>query len=318
MRVLVTGVTGQDGWYLAELLQGRGDEVFGLVTSSDPAPLPPGVRAVPGDMRDARSLRSALLSVEPDRVFNLASISSVAQSWEDPETVADVNGVGVVRLLTAIAELQARTGRSVRFVQASSAEIFGDAPPPQHEGTPIAPRTPYGAAKAYAHHVVSAYRGAGAWAASAILYNHESPRRPDTFVTRKITRTVAAIAAGRAERLTLGNLDARRDWGYARDYADALVRMADQDRPRDFVVATGVSHSIADFVREAFARVGIADWEAYVAVDPALQRAGDANEQRGDASLARSVLGWAPTVDFAGLVALMVDADLAGLTVRPR
>jgi GDPmannose 4,6-dehydratase len=246
---------------------------------------------------------------EPDEVYNLAAISSVARSWEDPETVADVNGVGAVRLLLAARAFGERAGRVVRFVQASSAEIFGDAPAPQDEHTPIAPRTPYGAAKAYAHHAVAAYRAAGTWAASAILYNHESPRRPPTFVTRKITRTVAAIADGRTQRLALGSLAVRRDWGFAGDYADALIRIARHVEPRDFVIATGVSNSIADFVRLAFAHVGIRDWERYVDLDPALQRTGDAGEQRGDASLARAELGWAPTLDLGELIARMVDAD---------
>jgi len=313
MRALVTGVTGQDGWYLSEQLRAGGATVFGLVASTDAAPLPPHVVPVRGDMRDADSLRAAIGAAEPDEVYNLASISSVAQSWLDPETVADVNGVGAVRLLLAVREFAERRGREVRLVQAGSAEIFGDAPAPQDERTPVAPRTPYGAAKAYAHHVVAAYRAAGTWAASAILYNHESPRRPETFVTRKITRTVAAIAAGRPERLALGNLDVRRDWGFAGDYADALIRIARHREPRDFVIATGVSHSIADFVRLAFAHVGIEDWAAHVDVDAALQRAGDAGEQRGDATLARTLLGWAPTLDLAGLVAVMVDADRAAL-----
>jgi GDPmannose 4,6-dehydratase len=309
VRALVTGVTGQDGWYLSEQLRAGGAEVFGLVSSTDAAGLPPCVTPLAGDLRDATSLARAVRAAEPDEVYNLAAISSVARSWEDPATVADVNGVGVARLLIALRD----SGRPVRFVQASSAEIFGDAPAPQDERTPIAPVTPYGAAKAYAQHVVSAFRHSGVWAASAILYNHESPRRPETFVTRKITRAVAAIAAGRPERLTLGNVDARRDWGYAGDYADALVRIARHREPADFVIATGVSSTIADFVRLAFAHVGIADWDRHVDIDPALQRAGDAGEQRGDAGRARAELGWAPTVGLPGLVALMVDADRAAL-----
>lgn len=314
MRALITGVTGQDGWYLSEALLAEGVTVFGLVAPGDASGRPPGVVPLPGDMRDAASLRSAVDAAEPDEVYNLAAISSVAQSWHEPEAVADVNGVGVVRLLEAVRAFEdERPGARVRVVQAGSAEIFGDAPAPQDESTPLAPGTPYGAAKAYAHHVVRAYRGAGAWAANAILYNHESPRRPEAFVTRKITAAAAAIAAGREERLVLGNLDVRRDWGFAGDYADALRRIARHPVPADFVVATGVSHSIADFVRTAFAEVGIHDWERYVVLDPALQRAGDADEQRGDATLARTVLGWAPTVDFAGLVRMMVDADRAAL-----
>jgi len=315
MRALITGVTGQDGWYLSEALLAEGVTVFGLVAPGDASGRPPGVVPLLGDMRDAASLRSAVDAAEPDEVYNLAAISSVAQSWHEPEAVADVNGVGVVRLLEAVRAFEdgRPAGGRVRVVQAGSAEIFGNAPAPQDESTFIALGTPYGAAKAYAHHVVRAYRGAGAWAANAILYNHESPRRPEAFVTRKITAAAAAIAAGRGARLVLGNLDARRDWGFAGDYTDALRRIARQADPRDFVIATGVSHSIADFVRTAFAEVGIDDWERHVVVDPALQRAGDADEQRGDATLARTVLGWTPTVGFAGLVRLMVDADRAAL-----
>jgi GDPmannose 4,6-dehydratase len=316
MRALITGATGQDGWYLSEALLAEGVAVFGLVAPGDATGLRPGVVPLPGDLRDAASLHAAVAAAEPDEVYNLAAISSVAQSWHDPVAVADVNGVGVVRLLEAVRSYEdaARPqGSRVRVVQAGSAEIFGNAPAPQDERTPVAPSTPYGAAKAYAHHVVAAYRGAGAWAASAILFNHESPRRPEAFVTRKITATVAAIAAGREERLVLGNLDVRRDWGFAGDYADALRRIARHPEPRDFVIATGESHSIADFARAAFAEAGLADWERYVTVDAGLQRAGDADEQRGDASLARRLLGWAPTVGFAGLVRMMVDADRAAL-----
>jgi GDPmannose 4,6-dehydratase len=263
-----------------------------------------------GDLRDAESVRAAVERSAPAEVYNLAAVSSVAVSWSDPELVADVNGVGVLRLLNALRESDAATGRRTRFVHASSAEIFGAAPAPQDERTPLAPLTPYGAAKAFAHHAVGVYKAAGMWAANVILFNHESPRRPPEFVTRKITRTVAAIAGGEEQRLSLGNLDARRDWGYARDYVTAMTMVACREEPEDFVIATGTSHSIADFAAAAFARVGLADWRAWVDVDPALVRASDPPEQRGDASRARRVLGWEPTVDFAGLVGLMVDADL--------
>jgi len=308
-RALITGITGQDGWYLSELLQAGGYEVFGLVTADDPAPDPPGATRLVGDMRDTASLSAALSSCSPDVVFNLASISSVADSWVNPELAADINGLGTLRLLAALHS----SGRPVRFVQASSAEIFGDAPAPQDESTPIHPVSPYGAAKALAHHAVSAYRSAGVWAAAAILYNHESPRRPEKFVTRKITAAVARIAEGSDETLMLGNLDARRDWGYARDYMQALVLMAGLEEPADFVIATGVSHTVRDFVAAAFEHVGIADWESRVGSDPSFTRATDASEQRGDASKARRELGWAPTVEFAELVGLMVDADRAAL-----
>ena len=309
-RALITGVTGQDGWYLSELLHTSGFELFGLVLPGDPNPLPPDVSGIPGDARDTSSLEAALLGCAPDVVYNLASISSVAESWVHPETAADINGLGTLRLLAAIRD----SGRPVRFVQASSAEIFGEAPAPQDEQTPIHPVTPYGAAKAFAHHCVAAYRAAGVWAASAILYNHESPRRPEQFVTRKITKAVARIAEGSDEQLVLGNISARRDWGYARDYMEGLQLIASVDEPSDFVIATGISHSVEDFVATAFAHVGIEDWSSRVSVDASLERATDASEQRGNAARAHRELGWTPSVDFAGLVGLMVDADRAALS----
>ena len=308
-RALITGIAGQDGWYLSELLRDAGTEVFGLVLPEDEAALPPGVTGIVGDVRDASSLRSALEESDPDAVYNLASVSAVAESWTKPELVAEVNGLGVVRMLAAIRDSQ----RPIRFLQASSAEIFGDAPAPQDERTPIRPGSPYGAAKAFAHHSVAAYRAAGMWAASAILYNHESPRRPHQFVTRKITKSVAAIAEGSSEPLVLGNLDARRDWGFARDYMQALVRIASAPRAEDYVVATGVSHTVREFVTMAFAHVGITDWSDWVRSDTAFLRASDSHEQRGDATKLRDELGWRPTVELGELVAMMVDADRAEL-----
>ena len=307
MRALITGITGQDGWYLGELLVAQGHDVFGLVTSDDPVAVPPGVTRLTGDLRQRDSLIAAIADARPDEVYNLASVSSVALSWQEPELVADVNGLGAVRLLAAL------RGSDARFVQASSAEIFGTAAPPQDETTPVAPTTPYGASKAFAHHAVGAFRQAGLHASSAILFNHESPRRPDTFVTRKITKAVAAIATGSREPLRLGSLDVRRDWGYARDYAEALTRVARHDEPTDFVIATGTSHTIADFVAAAFACVGIDDWRAHVVVDDELSRHGDSHEQRGDATKARTVLDWAPTVGFADVVRLMMDNDIQEL-----
>jgi GDPmannose 4,6-dehydratase len=305
-RALITGITGQDGWYLSELLRESGHEVYGLVVPGDPQALPDGAVGIEGDSRDTGSLVAALETAQPDVIYNLASISSVADSWAHPELAADINGVGTLRLLAAIHD----KGSPIRFVQASSAEVFGDAPAPQDEQTPIRPVSPYGAAKAFAQHAVSAYRAAGVWAAAAILYNHESPRRPDKFVTRKITATVARIADGSDENLVLGNLDARRDWGYARDYMQAMTLMAGQAEPCDYVIATGVSHTVRDFVAAAFTHVGISDWESRVTSDPAFTRATDAGEQRGDATKIRRELGWAPSIDFASLVGLMVDTDL--------
>lgn len=304
MRALITGVTGQDGWYLSELLVAQGDEVFGVVTADDPAAVPPGVTPLHGDLRQRDSLAAAVGKARPDEVYNLASVSSVAISWQEPELVADVNGLGTVRLLAVLRD------SDVRFVQASSAEIFGTAAPPQDESTPVAPTTPYGASKAFAHHAVAAYRETGLHASSVILFNHESPRRPDTFVTRKITKAVAAIAAGGREPLRLGSLDVRRDWGYARDYAEAMIRTARHAEPTDFVIATGTSHTVADFAATAFACVGIDDWRSHVVVDDELARQGDSHEQRGNAAKARSLLGWQPTVEFADIVRLMVDNDI--------
>jgi GDPmannose 4,6-dehydratase len=238
-------------------------------------------------------------------------VSSVAQSWAEPDLTARVNGAAAVALLESALQAQDKHGRPVRFVQASSAEIFGEpATSPQTEDTPVRPVNPYGAAKAYAHLAVDVYRRRGLHAVSAILYNHESPRRPEQFVTRKITRGVAAIAHGRADHLTLGNLDARRDWGWAPDYVDAMVRAARADQPADYVVATGVGHTVRDFVAAAFTAAGIDDWEPLVRTDPALVRPADPADLVGDATRARTRLGWAPTVTFEELVRRMVAADL--------
>jgi GDPmannose 4,6-dehydratase len=313
-RALITGITGQDGWYLTELLRADGYEVFGLAMADDPNPVPAGAEGIIGDVRDSGSLRSALEACEPDEVYNLASISSVGESWQRPELAADINGLGAIRLLAAIRDIGASGGRSIRFIQASSAEIFGNAPAPQTEQTSIRTVSPYGAAKAFAHHAVSAYRAAGVWAGAAILFNHESPRRPEQFVTRKITRTVARIAEGSDEKLVLGNLAARRDWGYARDYMQAMALIGRHETPDDFIVATGVGHSVQDFVAAAFGHAGIVEWESFVTTDSAFERAADAAEQLGDSSKARAVLGWEPTISFQELVGLMVDADRAELS----
>ena len=313
---LVTGITGQDGGYLAEQLLAGGGSVHGLVHEGDPGVTDllarcPSVVLHIGDLLDEASLAAVVAAAGPDEVYNLAGISSVAFSWEQPVLTADVSALGAGRLLEQVWQHQERTGRPVRFVQASSAEIFGAAEVvPQDESTPLRPTSPYGAAKAFAHHLVGVYRGRGLHAVSAILYNHESPRRPATFVTRKITQGAALIAQGRASELVLGNLDARRDWGWAPDYVDALVRAARHEDASDYVVATGQAHSVRDFAVAAFARAGIADWERHVRVDPALVRPVDAAVQVGDASRARTRLGWQPTVDFAELVGRMVDADL--------
>lgn len=272
----------------------------------------PGLVLHTGDLRDESSLAAVVAAADPDEVYNLAGISSVAFSWEHPVLTADITGLGAVRLLEAVRQHAERRGRPVAFAQASSAEVFGQAEhAPQDETTPVRPSSPYGAAKAYAHSMVAVYRARGVHASSLVLYNHESPRRPTSFVTRKITSGVARIARGLEQELVLGNLDARRDWGWAPDYVDAMVRAVRHPEPGDYVVATGEDHSVREFVEAAFLRAGVQDWPDRLRVDPAFVRPADAAVLRGDATRAREVLGWHPTVGFAEVVGRMVDADLA-------
>lgn len=316
-RAFITGISGQDGSYLAERLLGEDVEVHALAHDLEPLPDLPGVTLHRGDLTRVDEVRSLLIDLAPDEVYNLAALSSVARSWQEPDLTARINGLAAAGLLESSLLVQQKEGRPVRVVQASSAEIFGEPEAsPQTEATPLRPVNPYGAAKAYAHLMVDVYRHRDLHAVSVILYNHESPRRPEQFVTRKITSTVAAIAQGRADRLVLGNLDARRDWGWAPDYVDAMVRAARAETATDFLVATGVSHSVRDFVAAAFGRAGIDDWEPLVTTDPQFVRPADPAELVGDASRARRLLGWAPTVDFEELVGRMVDADLAGSAAR--
>jgi GDPmannose 4,6-dehydratase len=316
VRALVTGATGQDGSYLVEQLLDEGAEVHALVREEEPdgrpAPaVPEGVHVHTVDLLDGDRLEAIVAEVGPTEVYNLGGLSSVALSWQEPALTAQVSGVAVGRLLKAAHDAQERTGTPVRFVQASSAEIFGHAAEvPQTEDTPVRPLTPYGAAKAYGHLLVAVYRARGLHATSCILYNHESPRRPETFVTRKVTAGAARIAAGLEDELAMGNLDARRDWGWAPDYVAAMVLAARAEEARDYVVATGVAHSVREFVAAAFRAAGIEDWERHVTLDPRFARPSDAPEQLGDASRARELLGWAPTVPFDEIVARMVRHDL--------
>ena len=310
-RALITGAGGQDGHYLVEQLVLDGTEVHVLLHPSETAPENPAATTHPGDVSDVEATRRLVLDLAPDEIYNLAAISSVAQSWDEPDEVFRVNGEAAVELMES-AHLLKQRGSEVRFLQASSAEIFGQPEEsPQTEQTPVRPVNPYGAAKAFAHTGVEVYRGRGLHTSAAILYNHESPRRPARFVTRKITSTVAAIAAGRADELALGNLEARRDWGWAPDYVDAMVRAVRAPAPGDYVVATGRSHSVREFAAAAFAAAGIEDWTDLVRVDPAFERPRDPAELVGDASRARAVLGWAPTKSFEEIVAAMVSHDLA-------
>lgn len=310
-RAFVTGIGGQNGSYLAERLAEWGVEVHGLVRPGQrPRHLPRGVTLHEADVTDHAKVREVIREVRPNAVANLAAMSSVARCWDDPETCRAVNRDAALAVLETVEQLS-QEGPPVRLVQASSAEIFGSPEvSPQDESTPINPTNPYGEAKAAVHEAVGEARARGLHASSLILYNHESPRRPRAFVTRKITSTVAAIVKGRADELVLGNLDARRDWGWAPDFVDAFLRAGSHDEPGDYVVATGKGHSVRDFVCSAFAAAGIADWENYVRVDESLFRPVDAVELVGDATKAREKLGWQPTRAFDQVVAAMVRHDL--------
>ena len=320
VSTLVTGASGQDGGYLLARLADQG-EVHGLCHSVEAASvlaaaLPEVITHV-GDLADSEGIRRLIFEIEPTHIFNFAGNTSVERSWKFPTETADVLGIGPVRILDAAWQVQERSGRAVRFLQASSAEIFGDtAVVPQSETTPRKPVTPYGAAKSFAHEMVGVYRARGMFASSAILYNHESPRRPHSFVARKISHEAARISLGLSDALVLGQMDVFRDWGYAPDYVDAMMRILGADEPGDFVVATGVAHSVRQFVEHAFAYVGIDDWSSYVSVDPALYRPADPKQLVGDPTRLRA-LGWVPSVDFEQLVHLMVDADIRALQADP-
>lgn len=314
MIALITGITGQDGAYLASLLLDKGYDVHGIVrrTSS-----PNGVRLKEiadrvtlhsGDLSDAGSLQRIVGEVRPDEVYNLAAQSHVHASFDQPEYTADVTGAGALRLLEAVKEIVP----DARFYQASSSEMFGGmlATSPQHEATPFHPRSPYGCAKVFAHHATVNYRESyGLHASCGILFNHESPLRGEQFVTRKIARAAARIAAGRQHAVRLGNLDAQRDWGFAGDYVRAMWLMLQQDAPGDYVVATGETHTVREFAERAFARVGL-DYERFVVVDPALYRPAEVDVLLGWPQKAKQLLGWAPEVGFAELVEMMVDAEV--------
>ena len=313
-RAFITGITGQDGSYLSEQLLAEGWDLHALVREGsrrDEQPVHDRVVQHVGDLSDFAGLTRILDEVEPDVVFNLGGISSVAMSWDEPAATGQISGVAVVAMLDASLRLQERRGTEVRFVQASSSEIFGDADEaPQSELTALRPISPYGLAKAYAHQAVGIYRAKGLFASSCILYNHESPRRPRTFVTRKITAGAAEIVLGKSDRLMLGNLDVKRDWGWAPDYVDALVRAAAAPSPADYIIATGAAHSVREFVAAAFKAVGISDWESCVGTDARFMRPADSHEMRGDPSVALNLLGWKPIVEFDEVVARMAKHDL--------
>jgi len=316
---LITGITGQDGSYLAELLLAKGYTVHGLIRRASTFhteriehlyqdPHDPETRLVLhyGDLADSSQLTNLFYEVRPDEVYHLGAQSHVRVSFDMPDYTGDITGLGTVRLLEAIR----KSGVQCRLYQASSSEMFGDAPAPQNEQSPFQPRSPYAAAKLYAYWMVRNYReGYGLFACNGIMFNHESPRRGETFVTRKITRAVSAILAGRQQKLFLGNLEARRDWGFAPEYVEGMWLMLQQEAPCDLVFGTGATHSVQDFVEEAFGYVNL-DWKDYVMEDPRYRRPTEVPLLQADPSEAKRCLGWEPTVAFRDLVRIMMDADL--------
>jgi GDPmannose 4,6-dehydratase len=322
MKALITGITGQDGSYLSELLLSKGYEVHGLKRRSssfnttrvdhlykDVHDHGANFLLHYADLTDASSLAWLFADIRPDEVYNLGAQSHVKVSFDIPDYTADVVALGSLRILEAIR----RVGHRCRFYQASSSEMFGSTPPPQVETSPLHPRSPYACAKVFAHHIAVNYRESyGLHASSGILFNHESPRRGETFVTRKITRAVAAIKLGFQDRLYLGNLDARRDWGYAPDYVRAMWLMLQQDTPGDYCIGTGEMHTVREFVEAAFAAANL-DWNRYVAIDQRYFRPAEVDALQADYSKARRVLGWEPSVSFRELVGIMVEADIQGL-----
>lgn len=320
-KAIITGITGQDGSYLAELLLTKGYEVHGIIRRAstfntkridhlykDPHVVDGSARLFLhyGDMGTTGSLGDVIYDTKPDEIYHLAAQSHVRVSFDMPEYTADVTGLGTTRMLEAVRRL----GKGTRFYQASTSELFGSATPPQSETTPFHPQSPYAAAKLYAYWMVENYRdGYGMYTVNGILFNHESPRRGETFVTRKITRALAAIIAGRQDKLFLGNLDAKRDWGYAPEFVEAMHMLLQQDQPDDYVIGTGESHSVRDFLDEAFGYADL-DWTKYVEIDPRYFRPTEVDYLLADPTKAKEKIGWSPKVKFHELVRIMVDADL--------
>jgi GDPmannose 4,6-dehydratase len=325
-RALITGIDGQDGQYLAELLVSKGYETFGMIRGQNNPRAQivrdeiPAVELIEGDLQDLSSLIAVVEQVQPDEVYNLGAVSFVALSFRQPELTADITGLGVLRMLEAIRVVGGTQDNRVRFYQASSSEMFGKVrQTPQNEETPFHPRSPYGAAKVFGHYTTVNYRESyGLHATSGILFNHESPRRGMEFVTRKVSNGVARIKLGLQEKVTLGNLEAARDWGYAGDYVEAMWLMLQHDEPEDYVIATGETHTIRELLELAFSAAGIDGWEKYVESDKRFMRPAEVDILTGDASKAREKLGWKPKVSFPELVKMMVEADLEEEARRAR
>ena len=325
-KALITGITGQDGSYLAELLLHKGYEVHGIIRRAstfntdrvDHLYVDPHVNAVNfflhyGDLSDSSQIDNLIYNISPDEIYHLGAQSHVRVSFDIPEYTGEVTGLGTMRLLEGIR----RSGIKTRYYQASSSEMFGNSPPPQSESTPFYPRSPYAAAKVYSYWMAVNYReGYDLYACNGILFNHESPRRGETFVTRKITRAIADILAKKQEKLFLGNLKSKRDWGFAPDYVEAMWMMLQQDKPDDYVIATGNTYSVEEFLLEAFSYVDL-DYNDYVEIDPRYFRPTEVDVLTGDASKARKTLGWEPRVEFRELVRIMLDADMEDIGLTP-
>lgn len=325
-RALITGVTGQDGHYLSELLLSKGYEVYGLVRGQNNPKLPalrqeiPDLKILTGDLTDVSSLNRVLNASQPDEVYNLGAISFVAYSWENAELTSEVTGKGVLHLLEAVRQFAGEDASKIKFYQASSSEMFGKVQAvPQSEQTLLWPRSPYGVAKVFGHYMTINYRESyGMHASSGILFNHESPRRGPEFVTRKISQATARIKLGLQDKIVLGNLDAKRDWGFAGDYVEAMWLMLQQDEGDDYVVATGETHSIREFLEIAFDCAELGDWQDYVVQDERFMRPAEVDLLIGDPSKAHAKLGWKPKVEFQELVEMMVHADLRAASTRTR
>ena len=319
MKALITGITGQDGSYLAELLLSKGYEVHGIIRRASTFNTEridhifDKLSLHYGDMSDSSQLSNLIYNLQPNEIYHLAAQSHVKVSFELPEYTGDVTGLGTTRILEAVRHSKIQT----KFYQASSSELFGDSPPPQNEDTPFHPRSPYGAAKCYAYWMAKNYReGYGMFATNGILFNHESPRRGETFVTRKITKGIGNILRGKQDKIYLGNLQAKRDWGYAGDFVQAMWLMLQQDESDDYVIATGETHSVGEFLEEAFGFVNL-DWRKHVVVDPKYFRPTEVDCLLGDASKARKALGWEPKVGFKQLVEMMVRVDMSNFQLLP-
>lgn len=330
-KALITGATGQDGSYLIELLLDKGYEVHGVIRRASTFntgridhifqdPHEKNLRLIlhHGDLADANTIRKLIYKVQPDEIYNLGAQSHVRVSFDIPEYTANITGLGVLRLLEAIKDFEEYTGKKVKFYQASSSEMFGAALPPQNELTQFQPRSPYGVAKVFGYYTTKNYREAyGIFGVNGILFNHESPRRGETFVTRKIARGIARIMAGLDKKIYLGNLDARRDWGYAPEYVEAAWLMMQQPEPDDYVIGTEQSHSVRDLLDTAFSYVGINDWEQYVGIDPRYFRPTEVENLVADASKAKKKLGWEPKVKFEELIKMMMDSELKHHGLNP-